>query len=91
MNYPAILSPEGAHTLIIFPDLPDCQVIASVNDNLLMVAQNALVSCLTAALRDQGSPPHPSAEIEISGGAQPLVVPVPDDLAMALEARWQWA
>ena len=91
MHYPAILSPEGAHTLIIFPDLPDCQVIASVNDNLLKAAQETLVSYLTGVLREQGSPPHPSEEIEISGNAKPLLVPVPDELARVLEERWQRA
>ena len=91
MNYPAILSPEGAHTLIIFPDFPECQVIASVNENHLKAAQEALVSCLTASLRDEGNPPQPSEEVKVSGGARPLVVPVPDELARALEARWQRA
>jgi hypothetical protein len=90
MSYPAILSPEGTHTLIVFPDLPECQAIASVNDNFLKLAQDTLVGCLKARLQNQGSPPHPSNEITISGNAKALIVPVPDELARALEDRWQW-
>jgi hypothetical protein len=91
MNYPAILTFQSTHTLITFPDLPDCRVAASVNDHHLKIAQTALVNCLRTSLRDQGSPPRPSGEIALSGSKRVIVVPVPDDLAQALEARWQWA
>jgi hypothetical protein len=91
MNYPAILTNEGPHTLIVFPDLPGCQAYASVNDNLLQLAQNALTEHLREGLKEAGAPPHPSEEITVGGAVRVLIVPVPDDLAKALEDRWQWA
>ena len=91
MHYPAILTQEGNHTLIVFPDLPGCQVYASVKDNLLGLAQNALTEHLREALKHAGAPPPPSERITVDGAVKPLVVPVPDDLARALEDRWQWA
>ena len=91
MNYPAILVDEGTHTVIVFPDLPSCRAYATANDNLLRLAQEALIEHLREGLRDAGAPPAPSQEIAIEGHARTLVVPVPDDLARALEDRWQWA
>jgi predicted RNase H-like HicB family nuclease len=91
MYYPAILTTESTHTLIVFPDLPGCSAYASVNDNLLQLAQQALTEYLREALQDGGAPPPPSERITIDGAVRPLVVPVPDDLAKALEDRWQWA
>lgn len=91
MYYPAILTNEGSHTLIVFPDLPGCQAYASVNDNLLQLAQAALTEHLRQALQDAGTPPPPSEKITVDGAVKVLVVPVPDDLAKALEDRWQWA
>jgi predicted RNase H-like HicB family nuclease len=90
MNYPAIRTREGPHALIVFPDLPGCQAYASVNDNHLQLAQNALTEYLREALTDAGAPPPPSQQITVSGEVSPLIVPVPDDLAKALEDRWQW-
>jgi predicted RNase H-like HicB family nuclease len=89
MNYPAIVSPEGRQTLIIFPDLPECQAIASVNDNFLKVAQDALVKCLKALLQKQEEPPHPSNKLRLRGTATALIVPVPDELAKTIEDRWR--
>ena len=91
MHYPAIITEEGRHTLVTFPDCPGCQAFASANDNILQLAQGALVEWLRESLEYGGAPPQPSKEITLSGTARPLVVPVPDDLARALEARWQWA
>ena len=90
MYYPAIVSPEGTHALIIFPDLPECQVIASVNDNYLKVAQDALVRHLQMLLQDPVGPPQPSADLTVAGAVQPLLVPVPQALMTELEARWSW-
>jgi predicted RNase H-like HicB family nuclease len=90
MYYPAILTSEGAQTLIVFPDLPGCQAYASVNDNLLQLAQNALTEHLREALQDAGAPPPPSETITVDGAMSPLVVPVPEDLAKLLQDRWQW-
>jgi len=91
LYYPAILTEEGAHLLVTFPDCPGCQAFASPNDNILQLAQGALAEWLLEALKDAGAPPQPSETISVSGGARPLVVPVPDELARALEDRWQWA
>jgi hypothetical protein len=88
MNYPAIVSPEGRQTLITFPDLPECQAIASVNDNFLKVAQDTLVNYLKTLLQKHEEPPHPSEKIKIRGTATALIVPLPDELARALEDRW---
>ncbi len=90
MNYPAILTDEGTHTLIVFPDLPGCQAYASVNDNLLRFAQDTLTQYLRESLMEAGAPPFPSEEIKVAGAVRVLVVPVPDDLARALEDRWHW-
>jgi predicted RNase H-like HicB family nuclease len=90
MHYPAIITDESTHILVTFPDCPGCQAFASVNDNILELAQGALIEWLRDHLEDGGAPPQPSKEITVSGAARPLVVPVPDELARALEARWQW-
>jgi predicted RNase H-like HicB family nuclease len=91
MYYPAILSDEGNHQLVTFPDCPGCQAFASANDNVLKLAQGALAEWLREALQAGGAPPQPSHEIEVPPGARTLVVPVPEELARALQARWQWA
>lgn len=88
MNYPAIVTQEGPHILIVFPDLPDCQVIASPNDNLLRVAQDTLVRYLGTTLRNHGSPPRPSEKITVQKEARCLVVPLPEELISDLQARW---
>ena len=91
MNYPAVLSQEGTDIVIAFPDCPGCQTFARAGDNALHIAQEALTGWLEAGLEHGRAPPRPSGEIRVSGNVQVLVVPVPDDLAEALEARWRWA
>jgi|SRR5918995_5245961 predicted RNase H-like HicB family nuclease len=91
MHYPAILSTDGNRTLITFPDLPGCEAQAWANENMLKLAQAVLTDWLRGSLNDRGAPPPPSEEVTVSGAARALVVPVPDDLARALEDRWQWA
>jgi predicted RNase H-like HicB family nuclease len=91
MNYPAIFRNEGSHILVTFPDCPGCQAFASVNDNILKLAQGALTEWLQEGLSEGRSPPRPSHEVQIRDGGRLLVVPVPDDLARTLEARWQLA
>ena len=91
MHYPAILTDEGTYILVLFPDCPGCQAFASVNDNILQLAQGALTEWLRERLDEGEVPPQPSKGIRVSGAARPLVVPVPDELARSLEARWQVA
>jgi predicted RNase H-like HicB family nuclease len=91
MYYPAIFINEGSHILVTFPDCPGCQAFASANDNILKLAQGALTEWLRERLKDGGAPPQPSHEVEVPETARTMVVPVPDELARALEARWQWA
>jgi hypothetical protein len=88
MNYPAVLASEGSQTLIVFPDLPGCQVYASINDNLLRQAQDALVDYLREELKGAEVPAPPS-QLRIEGAVTGLVVPVPEDLANLLQERWQ--
>ena len=91
MHYPAILTDESTHTLVTFPDCPGCQAFASINDNILKLAQGALTEWLRERLKEGGAPPQPSHRIKVPHGGRPLVVPVPDELARALEARGHWA
>jgi predicted RNase H-like HicB family nuclease len=88
MHYPAIVAQEGTERLIAFPDCPGCQTLASVNDNALKVAQEALKQWLKMGLNEGKRPPRPSGEVKLGENEQLMVVPVPDDLAHALEARW---
>jgi predicted RNase H-like HicB family nuclease len=90
MNYPAILTTEGTHTLISFPDCPGCQTFAGPGEDPLEIAQDVLTVWLEVGLEDGKAPPRPSNEVSISGSERVLVVPIPDELAKALEARWQW-
>jgi predicted RNase H-like HicB family nuclease len=91
VNYPAILTTEGVHTLINFPDCPGCQTFAGPGEDPLDRAQEALTGWLEVGLEDGEAPPKPSQEVSLSGSEWVLVVPVPNELAVALEARWKWA
>jgi predicted RNase H-like HicB family nuclease len=87
MHYPAIVTDESTHILVTFPDCPGCQAFASINDNLLRLAQGALSEWLQERLKEGRAPPQPSHKIKIPPGSRFLVVPVPDELVRALEAR----
>jgi predicted RNase H-like HicB family nuclease len=90
LNYPALRTAEGNRTLINFPDCPGCQTIVEEGEHSLPRAQEALTGWLQAALERGEAPPRPFVEkLNISGGERLLVVPIPDELARALGARWK--
>jgi predicted RNase H-like HicB family nuclease len=90
LNYPALLTAEGNCTLIKFPDCPGCQTSVEKGEHPLPRAQEALTGWLQAALERGEAPSRPFIEkLNISGGARLLVVPIPDQLARALGARWK--
>jgi predicted RNase H-like HicB family nuclease len=88
MNYPAVVTQEGRDMVISFPDCPGCQTFASVNENALKLAQDALTGWLEVGLKDGKRPPRPSGQVKLSDNERLLIVPVPDGLAKALDARW---
>jgi predicted RNase H-like HicB family nuclease len=88
MNYPAVVTQEGPEMLISFPDCPGCQAFASVNENALKLAQDALAGWLEVGIKDGKPPPRPSGKVKLSDNERLLMVPVPDTLAKALEAEW---
>ena len=43
---------------------------------------------LEVGLEDGETPPRPSENVKLEGAERLLVVPLPEDLAQALESRW---
>ena len=86
--YPALLIKQGQDTRIEFPDCPGCQTVSGPDDDFLGTAQEALTGWLETRLGNGEVPPQPSAMIQESATEEILMVPVSEDLAHALEERW---
>lgn len=91
MNYPAILTYEGARVLAAFPDCPGCQTFAEAGEDILRVAQEALEGWLEVALRDGEAPSKPSVAVAAPASGTMVAVPVGRSLAEALTRRWRTA
>lgn len=87
MEYSAVLSKEGQDTLAEFPDCPGCQTFAGPDEDIAVLAAEALEGWLESMLeaRDRISPP---TKVKAAKGAKVLKVPVPAKLAAMLQLKW---
>lgn len=88
MRYVALLQKEGERTTIEFPGLEGCATFAEPNENVVDVAQEALVSWLKAELIQGEVPPRPSPNVAVPRGAKGEPIDVPSGLALQLQIRW---
>ena len=84
MQYDAIITREGKHHLIEFPDCPGCQTFAETEKEVLATAQEALEGWLEAHLVSGRVPPRPARRTH----SRVLCVPVSSRLSAALLIRW---
>jgi HTH-type transcriptional regulator / antitoxin HipB len=87
MQYTAIVTKEGKHTLAEFPGCPGCQTFADPGEDIAERAEEALAGWLEAHLASGQAPPEPK-RIRPKGRARILEVHVPAKLAVKLELRW---
>lgn len=86
MQYRAVLSTEGARTVVSFPDCPGCETFGRSRVAAMANAREALEGWLEAHLIKGEAPPEPTAP---KGRMRTTVaVPVAPVLAVRLQLRW---
>lgn len=92
MIYTGIVSREGKHWLVEFPDAPGCQTFATSRTKLIAEAHDALVGWLEAHLETGRAPPVPKRRrprIEVARALGDMIdVAVPPTVAIAIQIRW---
>lgn len=88
MEYTAIITEEGQHTLATFPDAPGCQTFAEPGESIAEEAREALEGWLESGLVHGESPPRPSAQVHAPARQRVLQVHVSPALAVRLQIRW---
>jgi DNA-binding XRE family transcriptional regulator/predicted RNase H-like HicB family nuclease len=87
MEYWARVTPEGDRFLIDFPAAPGCQTFAEANEDVYVVAQEAIEGWLEAHLVEGEAPPKPAAgRPEMPGMMIP--VHIAPTLGVRLAIRW---
>lgn len=86
--YDALVTREGKHTLVSFPDCPGCQTFADTAASVQKVAEAALEGWLEAHLVGGDAPPKPKARRRAPAGAKLVHVAVRPGLWAALQVRW---
>ena len=87
MEYVADVRKEGRATLIEFHDCPGCQTFAEGDEDVAVVAQEALGGWLEAHLVGSAAPPRPVTTV--TAPRKQLAVPVSPSLAIAMQIRWR--
>ncbi|MHB1224705.1 MAG: helix-turn-helix domain-containing protein [Gemmatimonadaceae bacterium] len=88
MEYIAIITREGRHTLATFPDAPGCQTFAEPGEAIAAEAREALEGWLASGLAHGEAPPRPSARVHKAAGKGVLPVRISPALAVRLQIRW---
>lgn len=86
-QYTAVLSREGARTLIDFPSCPGCSTFAEADEDVVAVAREALESWLEAHLIDGESPARPAA-VSHPRGKRLVPIEIDPQLSARLQIRW---
>ncbi len=86
MHYVGLVSKEGRHYLVEFPDAPGCQTFAESKAKLAAMAEDALLGWLEAHLVTGEVPPLVHKK-RLSKRKNTIVVPVPPLLAVKIELR----
>ena len=87
MEYVGIVTREGKHWLVEFPQAPGCQTFAESRERLAIEAQDALEGWLGSWLVTDEAPPE-QKRVRVPAGSESLVVRVPARLATAVTVRW---
>lgn len=88
MVYLALLTREGKHHLVSFPDCPGCQTFGPTRADALAMAADALQGWLEAHLAAGDAPPKPSARRKARTRSTLAPITVPVVLAVRLQLRW---
>ncbi|MGI9044793.1 MAG: helix-turn-helix domain-containing protein [Gemmatimonadaceae bacterium] len=87
MQYPAIITKEGAFTLAEFPDCDGCQTFVRKGESIEESASEALEGWIEANLGRDKTPNRPGT-VAIPAGAEILQISIPLALEFRLKLRW---
>jgi antitoxin HicB len=88
MEYLAAVHPEDGELVVTFPDCPGCVTQVEREDELLLMAQEALEGWLESHLDHGEAPPRPVQHRRAPRGSRLVSIPVPLILSAQLSLRW---